>query len=291
MTKNQTQFSSQKIITFLLLTFGITALFDIPAVLLKVSDDADTLFTTASMWCPAIAVVLTKWIYKENIRDLNWKWPKTKYIVSAFAIPVLYGLVTYLIIWTTGWGSFYNTQFVNEVASSYGIPSLSPGLIIFIFVVMKGIFGMFKSCSNALGEEIGWRGFLVPELFKKYGYIKTSLFTGVIWAVWHYTSLIFGNYNNDTPTWYGLICFTVMIIAFSFILTWFTIKSGSLFPAMVLHAAHNLYIQRIFTPLTMGNEKTPWFIDEFGAVLPVVAVVFAIYFIYRRKDLIAVPIS
>ena len=291
MTKNQNQFSSQKIITFLLLTFGITALFDIPAVLLKVSGDADLIFITASMWSPSIAVLLTKWIYKESIRDLNWKWPTTKYILIPFVIPILYGLVAYLIIWTAGWGSFYNTEFVKEVASSYGISSLSPGLIIFIFVVMKGIFGMFRSCSNALGEEIGWRGFLVPELFKKYNYVQTSLITGAIWAVWHYTSLIFGNYNNDTPAWYGLICFTVMIIAFSFILTWFTIKSESLFPAMILHAAHNLYIQRIFTPLTMGNDKTPWFIDEFGAVLPVVAVIFAIYFISRRKELIAIKIE
>lgn len=288
MTDNIAQFSSKKINIFLALTFGITALFDISSILLKVSGDADIIFTTAAMWSPAIAVLFTKWIFKENIRNLNWKWPKRKYIYLAFLIPILYTLVAYLIIWITGWGIFYNKNFVNEVATSYGISSLSTGGIIFIFILMKGTFGIFKSCSNALGEEIGWRGYLVPELFYKFGYIKTSLMTGAIWSVWHYTVLIFGTYNNGTPVWYGLICFTLMVISSSFIFTWFTIKSGSLFPAMILHATHNLYIQQIFTPLTLGNNNTPWFIGEFGVVLPMVTIVFAIYFIYRRKELIVV---
>jgi len=291
MKKNQNQFSSKKIITFLLLTFGITALFDVPSILLNITGSASALFNTASMWSPAIAVLLTKWLYKENIRELNWKWPKTKYILLSFAIPVLYSLLTYLIIWTAKWGTFYNEEFIKETAASYGISSLSLGMIIFIFILMTGTFGIFRSCSNALGEEIGWRGFLTPELYNKYGYIKTSLIIGIIWAVWHYTVLILGDYNNGTPYWYGLICFTIFIIAATFIFTWFTIKSGSVFPAMILHATNNLYIQQIFTPLTQSNSKSPWYIGEFGIVLPLVTIMFAIYFISRRKELIIAKIE
>jgi membrane protease YdiL (CAAX protease family) len=288
MTKTTNQFSSKKIITFLLLTFAITALFDIPYILLKVSGRAAKIFTVAAMWSPAIATLLTKWIYKENIRDLNWKWPKAKYILLAFAIPILYSLVTYIIIWNAGWGSFYNTEFVQNIGADFGISTLSPSAIIVIYILIVGSFGMIGSCSSALGEEIGWRGFLVPELFKKYGFIKTSLISGVIWAFWHYAVLIFGDYNNGTQIWYQLICFTLQIIAGTFIFNWFTLKSGSLFPAMILHAAHNLYIQSIFTPLTLANNKTLWFIDEFGAVLPFVTIIFAIYFISRRKELLRV---
>jgi hypothetical protein len=53
----------------------------------------------------------------------------------------------------------------------------------------------------------------------------------------------------------------------------------------LLHASHNLYIQDIFSPLTSNTGKTAWFIDEFGAVLPAVAVGFAIYFWRRRREL------
>ena len=76
-----------------------------------------------------------------------------------------------------------------------------------------------------------------------------------------------------------------MLIAISFVFAWIRLKSGSLWTAALLHASHNLYIQDIFTPLTRNTGKTAWFIDEFGAVLPAVALAFAIYFWRRRNEL------
>jgi uncharacterized protein len=57
---------------------------------------------------------------------------------------------------------------------------------------------------------------------------------------------------------------------------------------VLLHASHNLFIQAIFIPLTVDTGKTKYFADEFGAVLPVVTVIFAIYFWSRRKELEAI---
>ena len=53
----------------------------------------------------------------------------------------------------------------------------------------------------------------------------------------------------------------------------------------MLHASHNLFVQAIFTPLTRNTGKTSWFIDEFGAVLPLVIIGFAIYYWRRRREL------
>ena len=74
-------------------------------------------------------------------------------------------------------------------------------------------------------------------------------------------------------------------IGLSFIFAWMRLKSGSLWTAAMLHASHNLYVQEIFTPLTRNTGKTAWFIDEFGAVLPLVVLFFAIYFWRRRGEL------
>jgi CAAX protease family protein len=76
-----------------------------------------------------------------------------------------------------------------------------------------------------------------------------------------------------------------MVIADSLILAWLLLKSGSLWTAAILHGAHNLYIQNIFTPLTRNTGKTNWFIDEFGVVLPMVVIAFAVYFWRRRAEL------
>ena len=108
----------------------------------------------------------------------------------------------------------------------------------------------------------------------------------MVWSCWHYPVLIWGDYNAGTPTWYGLsYLFHRYGGRYFFCLAWMRLKSGSLWTGAILHPSHNLYIQAIFTPLTRNPGKTAWFIDEFGAVPPIVADGFAIYFWRRRNEL------
>ena len=102
-------------------------------------------------------------------------------------------------------------------------------------------------------------------------------------------NLLFADYNSGTPSWYAMSCFMVLIISMSFIYTWFRIKSGSLWTAVILHASHNLFIQRIFTPLTEDTGNTAYYVDEFGIVLPIVTIGFAIYYWSKRNELEAMP--
>ena len=143
---------------------------------------------------------------------------------------------------------------------------------------------MIRSCSSALGEEIGWRGFLVPQLAQRYSFTVTALISGAVWSLWHYPVLIFADYNAGTPTWYGLTCFTVMVVSISFVFAWLRLKSGSLWTGVLLHASHNLFIQGFFDPLTTNAGRTRYIIGEFGAGLALVSIVFAIYFWTRREE-------
>jgi membrane protease YdiL (CAAX protease family) len=76
-----------------------------------------------------------------------------------------------------------------------------------------------------------------------------------------------------------------MVISISFVFAWMRLKSGSLWTGAMLHASHNLFVQAVFTPLTRNTGKTAWYIDEFGAVLPAISIVFAVYFWRRRYEL------
>jgi hypothetical protein len=49
------------------------------------------------------------------------------------------------------------------------------------------------------------------------GFTSTALISGIIWSLWHYPILTFADYNAGTPTWYGLTCFTVMVVSISFV--------------------------------------------------------------------------
>jgi CAAX protease family protein len=160
---------------------------------------------------------------------------------------------------------------------------MPPWAAVMLMVLLNAVYGFIRSCANALGEEIGWRGFLTPQLVRTRGFTGASFITGCIWAVWHYPILLFADYNLGTPSWYALSCFTVMVIGMSVIYTWFRLKTDSLWTATFLHASHNLFIQGIFTPLTGDTGPTRYAIDEFGFVLPLVIGATAVWFWQRRE--------
>jgi membrane protease YdiL (CAAX protease family) len=249
---------------FLAITLGLSAIYYFLIIYSGSLSSGWGQFTMGLMWCPGISALITMKILKRNISDL---------------------LVAYLVIWVFGWGGFYDKEFVVRLTNSFGFGEIGSGLIIACYFIIFGIFGTIRGTASALGEEIGWRGFLVPELFKTQGFTKTSLISGFIWGVWHLPILLFADYNSGTPSWYAMSCFMVLIISMSFIYTWFRIKSGSLWTAVLLHASHNLFIQQIFTPLTEDTGNTAYYIDEFGIVLPIVGIGFAIYYWSKRKEL------
>ena len=242
------------------------------------------MYVLGLMWCPALAGMLTLRLNGRNIAELGWKWGETKYQVRSWYIPLLYAFMAYAIVWIFHLGTFGNPEFYDSLTKSMHLGG-PPWISIVLAIVLMGTYGLVRSVSSALGEEIGWRGFLVPELSKTTSFTATSLVSGVVWSLWHYPILIYGDYNAGTPTWYGLTCFTVMVIAISFVFAWMRLKSGSLWTGAILHGSHNLYIQGIFTPLTRNAGKTAWFIDEFGCILPLVTIAFAIYFWSKRREL------
>jgi CAAX protease family protein len=75
----------------------------------------------------------------------------------------------------------------------------------------------------------------------------------------------------------------VLLPVINFVWTWMRLKSGSLWPCVVLHAAHNTFIQRFFEPLTVYNKKTSYVAGEFGATLGVMSILMAVYF-WKRRD-------
>jgi membrane protease YdiL (CAAX protease family) len=276
--------SRQQVGIYLLLVFAFSSVFYFLMLRAHTLGAGAGLFVFGIMWCPALAGMATLKINGRELSDLGWKWPQTTYAVESLFIPLLYAAIAYVFVWATGLGGFPNRDFMEHLVPLIGL-RVSPQLSTVIYVLMAGTFGVVKSMASALGEEIGWRGFLVPELFKTTDFTTTALISGVVWSCWHYPLLIWGDYNSGTPTWYGLTCFTVMVVSISFVFAWLRLKSGSLWTGALLHASHNLYIQGIFTPLTRNTGKTAWYIDEFGAVVPIVALGFAIYFWSRRNKL------
>jgi membrane protease YdiL (CAAX protease family) len=236
------------------------------------------------MWCPGIAALLTCKLRKIPYSELGWRWPKTKYVFLGYFVPIAYSLTAYLAVWILGYGKFYNPEYVTHAAKGFGWNTIPAWLVIALTVLFTGTLGILRSTTSALGEEIGWRGFLVPQMMQRLSFTKTALITGVIWGLWHYPALLLLDYNSGTPAWYGLTCFTIAVVSISFAFAWIRMKSGSLWPAAIMHASHNLFIQSILTPITAETNLTKYAIDEFGAALPTVCLIVAILFWRKRSE-------
>jgi len=260
--------SWKKIGCFYGLTMLFAGVFDAFELHAGKMDSGNLLYVTGAMWSPALAAFATKRIFGESVRDLPWKWGDARYPWLGYLIPILYTVPVYAIVWMSGLGAF-NLASLTKTTESFGWQNFPTGVVLALFVVLTASLGMVGKLSRALGEEIGWRGFLVPELAKVTSFPMVALISGLMWAAYHYPVLLFGDYNAGGPAWFGLLCFTVMVVADSFILAWLTLRSRSLWPAAISHASHNLFIQSIFTPLTRDTGPTKYIIDEFGVGLVV----------------------
>jgi uncharacterized protein len=253
----------KKIGCFYALTMFFSGVFDAFVLRAGKMNAGNLLYVTGAMWSPAMAAFATKRIFGESMRELPWRWGNARYAWLAYLMPIYYTVPVYAVAWLSGLGAF-DLSALSKMTEDFGWQDFPTGISLPLFILFTGTLGMVGKLSRALGEEIGWRGFLVPELAKVTSFPMVGLISGLMWAAYHYPALLFGDYNAGGPAWFGLSCFTIMVVADSFILAWLTLRSQSLWPAAIFHASHNLFIQLVFTPLTRDTGLTKYIIDEFG---------------------------
>ena len=235
------------------------------------------IYIGALMWCPAIAAMITLKLKKRPISSLNWNWGKWKYIRLSYAIPALYGMITYLLIWVFGFGKLANDEAILDWAKELGlvgIGTLDPVPLAIIAIILLGTVEVIRAAATTLGEEIGWRGFFIYELRKVLSFTGVPIFSGLIWATWHWPVIVYYGENVLLE----LSTFYIVILSMSFIMTYYTFKSNSLWPAVIFHAVSNVYIQKIMPELTTEIKGKEHWLGENGIMFALVTCLFGIYF-------------
>jgi len=250
----------KEIITYVILTFFLSLIGYYLVINSKVIGISPFIAMLCLMWCPALSAIITSLAYEKNIRGIGWKLGRVRWLVIGYTLPICYSTLAYGIIWL------------------FGFAIINPNYQFNIFSLI--ILGTLFNIAFAAGEEIGWRGFLVPHLYKLTGsFTKTSLITGIIWSVWHFPLIISGVYLAKMPMDFQLLFLVITVTAMTFPISWLRLKSGSVWPAVLLHASHNLYIQRVFDPLTIENSSlSKYMIGESGVVMMVILIGTAVIF-------------
>jgi membrane protease YdiL (CAAX protease family) len=241
-----------------------------------------SIYVGALMISPALAAFITLKIKKRPIASLPWSLKDLKYLKYSYFTPILYVSIAYVLIWLFGFGNLINTEVIAQWSDELGIAESNKTLVTIVMIFLLLTVGVIKNLGSTLGEEIGWRGFFIFELRKVMSFKSLTIISGVIWAIYHFPiiHLIYGNGQNLLL---HISAFTIMIIGMSVILAYYTFKSNSLWPAAIYHSVHNIYIQKICTPLTITNENTTFWINEYGFMIPIVTTIFAVYFWRKAK--------
>lgn len=236
------------------------------------------------MWCPGAAAIATSLLYRRSLASLGWRLGDWAYLRLGYVLPLAYSTVIYAFVWLTRLGSVSQVA-LREAATQFGLPASSPAIAAISYFLTTATFTLLLGgVPGALGEELGWRGFLVPELARITSFTRISLISGAIWLVYHIPLILFAGYNGGTPVWFALPAFGIGIVGVSFAFTWLRLRSDSVWPAVLLHASHNTFIQAFFDPLTADTGVTHYFTGEFGVGMAVAGAIVALLFWRQRAS-------
>ncbi len=209
------------------------------------------IITVVYMGAPALAHLLTRLITGEGWNNVYLR-PKIKkgwpYWLAAWFGPgilTLAGMVIFFVIFPQYYDASLSklTEILQTAAKQAGTPvsTISPWLIIIVQAIQAMLIAPLINSPATFGEEFGWRAYLQPKLMPL-GARKAVLLTGVIWGVWHWPVIAMGhNYGLDYPgaPWLGMLAMVWFCILLAIFLGWATLHSGSVWPAVIGHAAIN----------------------------------------------------
>jgi len=162
---------------------------------------------------PAVKVLIKKYIL--------WRVEVVWYIAAILFFPFVYLLSVFA----------YRVSYGSIGSIHYGGFSILP-VLVFISILL-----------GPLGEELGWRGFLLPFLERKYGFIKGSIVIGVIWTFWH--APLFWAKSGTAISGYpvsflSVTIYLLFITGASFIFTLiYSRTNGSILLSILLHLSMN----------------------------------------------------
>jgi uncharacterized protein len=271
-----------RIVTFLVLAFGLSAIFY--ALIITGGEGIIGPWLLPLMLCPGVSAIITKLIFDRSLKGLGWKPGPAKWLGLGYLLPILYGAVVYGIVWLVGLGGFTTEAIAGQMAQ-LGMADAPAWQMVAVYMLLMGtIVFVRSSLLSSFGEELGWRGFLFPELHRMTSFTTASLISGVVWALYHLPVMLLSDYNSTAPIAFQVVMFFISTIAYTFVNNWLRAKSGSVWPAVLLHASHNVFVSNVYDPLMVRYPLTDFFVTEFGIGMLVVNVLMALYVWAHRSE-------
>jgi membrane protease YdiL (CAAX protease family) len=248
-----------------------------------------------SMAAPTAAHILTRLVTGEGWQELylrpklktSWRWWAVAWLGTPLLI--LLGAGLFFVVFPQYLDSTLSTarQLLDRTAASTGRPvPVGPAMLVVLQIVQGIVVAPLTNGWATLGEEFGWRAYLLHKLMPLGGR-RAVLLLGVIWGVWHWPVIAMGyNYGLDYPgaPWLGMVAMIWFTVVTGTWLAWVTLKSRSVWPAVIGHAAIN-GLGAVGTLVSKGQPSPLLGPALVGLVVSLPFALLALWLLWRSPEL------
>jgi len=234
------------LIWFLAIAFGLAwILFVVPLAFRQSAPTSTqliyTLFWSLAMWAPGLGALLaTRYAARESLRTLNLgRLGEKRAYLWAWLLPPALAIATGLLTLAFGAGKLdlQFTMIKQAMASAPGAEAIPTWMVVAIQSAVALTIGPLINTLFALGEELGWRGFLLPRLLPL-GQWRAIALSGAIWGVWHAPAIVQGHNYPGRPV-VGIFMMIVFCVLSGAILSWLYLRTRSPWAPALAHGSLN----------------------------------------------------
>jgi len=294
---------SKKARQFILLTFLISWSVALAVYLLHVKYGS-ILFLVILAVCympgPAYAtLILQKLVYRSSLKpygftlkNLSWRW----LLIATVGFAWFIVLGTFVVIGILGniFGvALFGRIDFSEAALLQQITIFSrgafgdvpqhlpiPPVAIFLLSLVQGVIAGFTiNLPFTFGEELGWRGLLLRET-QRSGFLRSNLFIGVVWGLWHAPIIAQGHNYPGHPV-AGIFMMTLFTTTLSFPMAYCRFKSRTILGPSALHGMFNP-IGVLTALFVVGANPLFGFVAGIAGIAVVLLLTVGIYFLDKK---------
>lgn len=172
--------------------------------------------------------------------------------VASVFVAAAVGVIRLDLVGFSGFAAIIQRQ-LEATGSTSGLP-LPIGIL--VLTQLAAIpFGALINSIFAFGEELGWRGWLLPSL-RPLGTWPALILSGAIWGLWHSPVILLG-YNFGQPNLLGVLYMVLGCTAYGVLIGWLRLRSASVWPSAIAHGAFNASAGIGVMLMAVGSPGSP----------------------------------